>query len=95
MADITSDFEEALKKHEVHVRRSRRQRSHISDEFLKEAYRLVCSKTLNTHIETDWGTEGSPYIFSSHLSLLYTSVLPLYITTAPSNPLVQYQFVCL
>ena len=41
MANITPDFDEALEKHEARVQRSRRQRSHISDEFLKEAYRIV------------------------------------------------------
>lgn len=50
MANITPDFDEALNKHEAHVRRSRRQRSQISDEFLKEAYRLVGSNALRTVI---------------------------------------------
>ena len=48
MANITPDFNEALHKYDTHVRHSRRQRSHISDEFLKEAYRLVGSNALRT-----------------------------------------------
>ena len=42
MADITSNLDAALQKHEAHLKHSRRKRSQTADEFLKEAYRLVC-----------------------------------------------------
>lgn len=42
MTNVTPDLDSILQTHHnVHLRRSPRQRSDATDEFLKEAYRIV------------------------------------------------------
>ena len=41
MADVAPSLNEVLKKYDAHIDTSRRKCSKITDEFLKEAYRIV------------------------------------------------------
>ncbi|MCJ1253734.1 hypothetical protein MMC24_001546 [Lignoscripta atroalba] len=65
MANITSDLNDALKKHSAHVMAFPRKRSQTTDEFLKEAYRI------NTHISS-----LRTYLLSIRQSYLTTTPPP-------------------
>lgn len=48
MANITPELNDVLfKKHEVRLRPSPSRVDQITDEFLKEAYRIVCTSKTN------------------------------------------------
>jgi hypothetical protein len=43
MSDLTSTLSSILKQHDAHLGQGRTSSSDVSDEFLKEAYRIVHS----------------------------------------------------
>lgn len=80
MTDIASSLNEILKKYDAHIDITRRKRSKTTDEFLKEAYTIVC------HIEpfrlvypTYSVTLECPHSLPPQLPPLHPPILPLHL----------------